>query len=88
MRGNKKRAIIYRQLLTEQLPKRKEQLLEVYGPDGNGIIPESQPEDIEIEIAAVEEDYVEIANPNKFAVDLSGWKLSGGLQFGFIAGKN
>lgn len=59
----------------------------MYGPDGYGIIPESQPEDAQIQISAVEEDYVEIANPNKFAVDVSGWKLSGALDFDFIAGK-
>lgn len=82
----------YEQLITEQLPRRREQLLEVYGPDGVGFIPESQPKTASVRVAAVEipqnkeEQYIEVSNPNKFAVDVSGWVLTGGVNFRFPEG--
>jgi len=70
----------YRQLIEEQLPERKRQLYEVYGPGGEiPLIPAAQPADARITVGTVETGeggYVEIKNGNAYAVDISGWKLS------------
>ncbi|GMH43574.1 hypothetical protein BSKO_11496 [Bryopsis sp. KO-2023] len=84
LKGNVNRG--YKQLLTEQLPKRKAQLLEEYGPEGAGLVPEAQKTKFRMKIVAIDEDYVEIENPNKFATDISGWKLSGDVEFFFEPG--
>lgn len=72
----------YRQLIQEQLPERKRQLYNVYGPGGNiPLIPAAQPADARVTVGTVatgEGGYVEIKNENDYAVDISGWKLSGG----------
>lgn len=57
-----------------------------------GPIPDAQPLDIELQFGQIEaspesgdqdEEFIELINPNNFAVDLSGWSLEGdvGLQF-------
>ncbi|MEX2188923.1 MAG: CotH kinase family protein [Pirellulales bacterium] len=33
-----------------------------------------------------DEEYIQLVNPNPFAVDISGWKLSGGVDFTFAGG--
>jgi hypothetical protein len=61
----------------------------------NAGIPLSQPADARVFIMAVEhnpvsgdqaEEYVCLTNPNPYAVDISGWRLSGGVGFTFKAG--
>lgn len=32
------------------------------------------------------QEYIELANPNAFDVDLSGWTLEGGVTFSFVGG--
>lgn len=84
----------YRQLMDEQLPTRRSQLYEVYGPNGTvPLIPDEQPAAPDMQIVRVdltsvnqEEQYIEIFNPNRFAVDVSGWKLTGSTDFLFPPG--
>lgn len=75
----------YRSLLEDVLPLRKKQLFETYGPGGpTPLIPASQPDSVRLEVgrtAAGQGGFVEIVNPNPFAVDVSGWKLSGDATF-------
>ena len=61
----------------------------------NAGIPLAQPADAAVSIAAVEfnpssgnqqEEYIAITNPNPYAVDISDWKLSGGVEFTFKGG--
>ena len=56
---------------------------------GTAGIPDSQPVDAVIRFGSYEasppsgnqdEEYVELINPNRYAVDLSGWKLAGGIK--------
>ena len=58
-------------------------------------IPLPQPEDAAVYVAAVEynpssgnqnQEYICITNPNPYAVDISDWKLSGGVDFTFAGG--
>jgi len=58
-------------------------------------IPDSQPVDAVIHFGRYDynpisgnqdEEYVELINPNDYAVDLSGWKLTGGVRHEFPAG--
>ena len=84
----------YQQLITEQLPIRKQQLFEKYSIGGDTpLIPLSQPANASSGMAVGEaasgaEGYVQILNNNAFSVDVSGWKVSGpgGASFQFIPG--
>ena len=80
------------QLLTEQLPARREQLYDIYGPTGTGVIPDGQPSRISLTVERVEspssreQQYIQVSNPNKIAVDVSGWLLNGAVRFTFAPG--
>ena len=79
-----------RQLISEQLPIRKEQLYGTYGPGGTiPLIPDAQPSSVSLSFGAfdpVSNGYLEIANANAFAVDISDWQLSGPVTFTFAKG--
>lgn len=85
-----------RQLLKEQLPRRVAQLYKVYGPEGViPLIPEAQILEPELQIVNVElspdnlaEQYIQIFNPNQFAVDISSWQLMGSIRFIFAAAES
>ena len=58
-------------------------------------IPNEQPSTFAVNIGDIEfnpastnqdEEYIELTNPNSFAVDISGWKLTGGVEFTFKPG--
>ncbi len=58
-------------------------------------IPDSQPDDVLITFGDYDdnpssgnqdEEYVELVNPNTYAVDISGWKLTGGIEHEFAPG--
>jgi hypothetical protein len=62
---------------------------------GNAGIPDSQPESVVILIGDYEydpvsgnqdEEYIELINPNLYAVDISGWRLDGGVEHAFRPG--
>ena len=62
---------------------------------GNGEIPLAQVGNPAIDFGAIDfnpasgnqdEEYIELVNPNDVAVDLSGWQLTGGVEWQFPAG--
>ena len=80
----------YSGVLNTSLPNRRQALFETYGPAGSGLIPDPQPTDATVEFGQIEanpssgnqdEEFVELTNPNSFAVDISGWTVSGGIEF-------
>ncbi len=83
-------------ILNESIPTRRTQLFTTYGPSGSTpLIPQSQPVSPGIDFGSIEynpasynqdEEYIELVNPNSYAVDISGWVLTGGVEFTFPAG--
>ncbi len=80
----------YNGVLNTSLPNRRRALFTTYGPDGSGLIPESQPSDAVVVFGQIEanpvsgnqdEEFIEITNANNYAVDLSGWIMNGGIEF-------
>lgn len=62
---------------------------------GNTGIPDSQPQIVTLSFGAYEynpssgnqeEEYLEVINPNSYAVDLSGWELTGAVRHTFLPG--
>ena len=60
-----------------------------------GEIPASQPANVVLQLGAVDynpisanqkEEFIEIINTNSFAVDITGWRLSGAVNFRFAGG--
>ena len=63
--------------------------------DQNAGIPDAQPGDVTVDFGMIEfnpasgnqnEEYVELINPNSFAVDISGWSLEEGIEHLFPPG--
>jgi hypothetical protein len=61
----------------------------------SALIPNAQPANPAIHFASYDynpasgnqdEEYIELVNPNSYAVDLSGWKLAGGAEHTFLPG--
>ncbi len=82
-------------ILNNALPNRRTQLFETYGPAGSGLIPDSEPEDPVVDFGSIEynpasgnqdEEFIEIINTNAYAVDLSGWRVEGGVDYVFPPG--
>ncbi len=85
----------YNEIVNVNLPTRRDQLLNTYSSVGLGIIPDSQPADFSVNFGAIEynpssgnqdEEYFELINPNSYAVDVSGYKITGGVDFTFQPG--
>ncbi|KAL4445750.1 hypothetical protein ABPG77_008949 [Micractinium sp. CCAP 211/92] len=80
----------YQQLITEQLPIRKQQLYETYGLQGPiPLIPDTLPGSFQLTLGSLQPGSagsVEVQNPNAFAVDISGYRLQGAVQFAFAPG--
>jgi hypothetical protein len=82
-------------LKTEYLAVRRVHLYETHGPGNDGIIPDSQPNAVEVRFGQAEsnptsgnqdEEYFSLVNPNAFAVDISGWTVSGDVAYDFAPG--
>ena len=82
-------------ILNSFLPNRRTQLFETYGPPGSGLIPDSEPGDPVVDFGSIEynpasgnqdEEFIEIINVNAYAVDLSDWRVEGGVDFTFPPG--
>ena len=80
----------YNGVLNSSLPNRRTALFTTYGPAGSGLIPDPQPSDAVVNFAQIEsspvsgnqdEEFIELSNPNNYAVDMSGWTMSGGVEF-------
>lgn len=65
------------------------------GTSQNAVIPFEQPTSANLTFGEIEsnpasgnqeEEYVQLINPNGFALDLTGWKVSGGIEFEFRPG--
>ena len=65
------------------------------GYDQNAGIPDAQPDNVSVNFGTIEfsppsgnqdEEYIQLINPNTFAVDISGWKLQGGIEHVFPPG--
>ena len=83
-----------RALIQQQLPPRKDQLYNQYGPSGpTPLIPDAQPANAALNIGRVsstaptDQKFMEVLNPNPFAVDVSGYKLSGPVQLTLATGE-
>ena len=64
-------------------------------PGGNAGIPDSQPANVSIKFGTYDcnpasgnqdEEYIELTNPNPYAVDISGWQIAGGIEHAFLPG--
>ena len=82
-------------ILNNTLPTRRTQLFETYGPPGSGLIPDSESVNPVVSFGSIEynpasrnqdEEFIEIINPNSYAVDLSNWRVEGGVDFTFPPG--
>lgn len=83
-----------RQLIQDQLPERKGQLYNTYGPGGVvPLIPEAQAASPPLSIQTVDTtdgtgQYVQIFNGNSVAVDVSGYKLQGSTSMTLAPGES
>ncbi|HXJ72043.1 MAG TPA: lamin tail domain-containing protein, partial [Candidatus Dormibacteraeota bacterium] len=80
------------ELKTNYMPARRRY---VFDQKMGGDLPNAQPANVTVQIRAVdynpvshnqEEEYIQLTNANNFAVDMSGWKLSGGITHTFQGG--
>ena len=85
----------FNRIKNEMLPTRRHQLNVTYGPDGEDLVPLSPTTDIEITFGQIdfrpgsgngEEEFVELVNRGSEAVDISGWSLSGDIEYDFPPG--
>ncbi|KAG1667983.1 hypothetical protein FOA52_000627 [Chlamydomonas sp. UWO 241] len=85
---------VYQQIVTEFIPTRIEQLTKMYGPGGDyPLLPDSQPADAKLTLGKLSLDpspngisTLQLTNPQTYAVDVSGWNLTGGVTFVFAPG--
>ena len=77
------------QLKTNYLPQRRSYLF------AQAEIPTAMPTNPVINVTAIDyrpssgnqlQEYVEVRNPNTFAVDISGWRIAGGIDYTFASG--
>jgi hypothetical protein len=78
--------------LTEYVPQRRTFLYTTYGPS----LPAAQPPAPPMTLGAVEfnpglpdsqhQEYFTVVNPNNYAVEISGWTITGGVEFTFPPG--
>lgn len=82
-------------VLNTSLPNRRRALFQTYGPPGTGLIPTPEPSNAVVEFGVIafnpasgdqDHEYIEITNANDYAVDLSGWRIDGGIAFTFPPG--
>lgn len=85
----------YNGVLNTSVPNRRAALFKTYGPSGSGLIPQEQSAGLMIKFGIIEsnpesgnqdEEFIELTNPNNEAVDLSGWTISGGVEFSLPPG--
>ncbi|XAL98698.1 CotH kinase family protein [Phycisphaeraceae bacterium D3-23] len=82
------------EILNISLPTRRNQLFNIYGPAGSGLIPGAQPANPALSIGTIEhtpfgdqdQEYIQVINPNAFAVDLTGWTVEGAITHTFAPG--
>ncbi|MBN1853145.1 MAG: lamin tail domain-containing protein [Pirellulales bacterium] len=77
-------------------PERRNDLFNIYGPDGSTpLIPESQAGNPEIQFGVIQfnpsggdqdQEYIELVNNHGVAIDISGWRIEGGVTMTFQPG--
>lgn len=82
---------VQQDLVNTYLPARREQLFITY----SSLFPDAQPADSSLNFGQIvtnpvsgnqDEELIELINPNDWAVDISGWTLSGGVSYVFPGG--
>lgn len=82
-------------IINNYLPQRRLYLFNNMVVTAGGKIPLAQPADVKIAFGKIEfnpasgkqsEEYIQLTNINSFAVDISGWKLDGGVRHTFKPG--
>jgi hypothetical protein len=82
-------------LKTQYLDPRRTHFYVTHNVNNGGVIPDAQPANPTINFGQIEylpasnnqdEEFVELRNPNGYAVDISGWKLGGAVSFKFKPG--
>jgi hypothetical protein len=82
-------------LKIEYLEARRVHLYETHGPPNQGVVPDAQPSGTRLEFGPLEpdpasgdqdEEYLTLVNPNDFAVDLSGWRVTHDIEYTFQPG--
>lgn len=88
-------AVSLDRLEREYLRVRRQHFYVTHGSAANGIIPQPQSPAASIQFGDMlaspvsgnqDEEYIELVNCNAFAVDLSGWRMEGGVRFTFDPG--
>jgi len=76
-------------LKNDYLAVRRIHLYQTHGPGGTGLIPDAQPATVTVNFGSVvldnstpthDQEYFTLVNPHAFAVDLSGWRIDGGVE--------
>lgn len=76
-------------LKNDYLAVRRVHLYQTHGPGGTGLIPDAQPATVKINFGHIgldnstpahDQEYFTLVNPHTFAVDLSGWRIEGGVE--------
>jgi hypothetical protein len=79
----------------DYLAVRRIHLYETYGPKGKAVLPAAQPSNAairfgDLELATLPQDsateYLTLVNRNRYAVDISGWTIGGGIRYTFQPG--
>ncbi|MFC2030354.1 CotH kinase family protein [Chloroflexota bacterium] len=82
-------------LKDEYLATRRVHLYETHSTARGGIIPDAQPIDARVEFGTIDfapasgdpsEEYFSLHSPNQYAVDLSGWVVTGDVEYTFEPG--
>jgi hypothetical protein len=82
-------------LKQEYLAVRRVHLYHTHGQANGGIIPDAQPSDAAVQFGEIHaapssgdprEAYLTLVNPNLYAVDISGWTISGDVRYRFRPG--
>ncbi len=79
----------------EYLPERRTHLFQTHGPGGDGVVPAAQPANFSISFGEIvldyttpahNQEYFALTNPNSFAADISGWRVTGSVEYTFQSG--
>ena len=82
-------------LKSDFLPNRRVHLFQTHGPTGDGIIPAAQPTAFNLNFGELvldyatpthDQEYFTVVNPNNFAADISGWRITGDVAYTFQPG--
>jgi hypothetical protein len=81
-------------LRVDYLDARRVHLYDTHGPGNGGIIPDAQPLTATVQFGDIgfaprgdqECEYLTLMNANEYAVDISGWRIEGAIEYTFAPG--